>query len=101
MSWGSAGRVAVGVCAILLASAFLSAQTIHSVVVDQTGLPLPGVRIDVYRGDDIVQSMTTEGDGGFTLAPGRADDIIAAVLDGFATTRVSRTAADKIVMQLA
>jgi hypothetical protein len=86
---------------LLLAATLAYAQPARSVVVDQTGLPLPGVRIDVYRGDDIVQSLTTEGDGGFTLAPGRVDDIIAAVLDGFATTRVPRTAADKIVMQLA
>ncbi len=86
---------------LLLAASLAFAQPAPSVVVDQTGLPLPGVRIDVYRGDDIVQSLTTEGDGGFTLAPDRADDIVAAVLDGFATTRVPRSAADKIVIQLA
>ena len=85
----------------MLTAGLARAQPVRSVVVDQTGLPLPGVRIEVYRGDDIVQSLTTEGDGGFTLASGRPDDIVRAVLDGFETARVPRRAADKIVLQLA
>src|SRR5471030_1643240 len=86
---------------LLLAASLAFAQPARAVVVDQTGLPLPGVRIEVYRGDDIVQSLTTEGDGGFTLAPGRADDIVSAVLEGFETARVPRSAVDKIVLKLA
>ena len=51
-------------------SVSLAAQTPRGVVVDQTGLPLPGVRIDVYHGSDIIQNLTTEADGGFSLAAG-------------------------------
>src|SRR5216684_698430 len=86
---------------LLVAVGLAYAQPPQSVVVDQTGLPLPGVRIEVFRGDDIIQSLTTEGDGGFMLSLGRADDIVSAALDGFETARVPRSAADKIVLRLA
>ena len=86
---------------LLLAAGLAYAQPARSVVVDQTGLPLPGVRIEVFRGEDILQSLTTEGDGGFALSPGRADDIVSAVLEGFETARVPRSTADRIVLRLA
>jgi hypothetical protein len=59
-----------------------------AVVVDQTGLPLPGVRIEVHRGDDLLQSLVTGADGTFELMPGRPDDVIEVALEGFETTRV-------------
>ena len=69
-------------------------------VVDQTGLPLPGVRIDVYRGGQIIQSITTEADGTFQLAPGEPGDMVDAALEGFETIRVPRVEANRIVLPI-
>jgi len=77
------------------------AQGAKGVVVDQTGLPLPGVRIEVRRGDAVTESTTSEADGTFTLAPGAPDDAVEAALDGFETVHVPRTSASRIVLPLA
>jgi hypothetical protein len=73
----------------------------RAVVLDQTNLPLPGVRVDLYRGDQVVQSLLTEADGTFELLPGPASDMVEATLDGFETARVPRGAADRIVLAIA
>ncbi|HZE93202.1 MAG TPA: hypothetical protein VEZ49_00740 [Gemmatimonadales bacterium] len=54
----------------------------RAVVMDQTTLPLPGVRVDMYRGDQIIQSTVTAGDGTFELLPGPATDLVEATLEG-------------------
>lgn len=100
MQQGSAGRVAALACALLLCPALLHAQTPHSVVVDQTGLPLPGVRIDVYRGAKIIESVTTAADGTFDLAPGEPHDMVEAALEGFETIKVPRVEANRIVLPI-
>jgi hypothetical protein len=94
-------QIAALLSAILLAPTLARAQSPRAVVVDQTGLPLPGVRIDVHRGDQLTQSVVTEGDGTFELTPGQPDDVVEATLEGFETTRVSRADALRIVMLLA
>jgi len=71
------------------------------VILDQTNLPLPGVRVDVYRGDQVVQSLVTGSDGTFELLPGPASDMVEATLEGFETTRVPRASADRIVLTIA
>jgi hypothetical protein len=73
----------------------------RAVILDQTNLPLPGVRVDVYRGDRVVQSTVTAGDGTFELLPGPATDMVEATLAGFETIRVPRSAADRIVLAIA
>jgi hypothetical protein len=100
MASRTAWRVAGAACAILLASGLLHAQASRSVVVDQTNLPLPGVRIDVYRGAQIVQTVTTGADGTFELLPGEPNDMIEAALEGFETVRVPRVAAGHIVLPI-
>ena len=75
MSLFSLGRSVLAAIVLLLAAGPASAQTPpqtapaappRPIVVDQTNLPLPGVRIDVYRGDQMIQStVTTAGDGTF------------------------------------
>lgn len=85
---------------IVAAPALVSAQPKRAVVLDQTNLPLPGVRIDVHRRDQVIQTTVTGGDGTFELFPGPATDMVEAVLEGFETTRVPRTAADRIVMAI-
>jgi len=78
-----------------------AAQSERAVVLDQTNLPLPGVRIDVRRGDQVIQSTVTGGDGTFELAPGPPSDTVEATLEGFETARVPRSAADHIVLAIA
>ena len=66
-----------------------TAQPTRAVVLDQTNLPLPGVRIDVYRGDQVIHNTVTGGDGTFELrCRARATDTVEATLEGFETTRV-------------
>jgi hypothetical protein len=88
---------------LLMATAQLAGAqpTTRGVILDQTNLPLPGVRIEVSRGAQVVQSTVTGGDGSFELLPGPPTDMVEAALEGFETTRVARSAADKIVMAIA
>ena len=85
---------------VLLAArpVFAQPQPTRAVVLDQTNLPLPGVRVDVYRGERVIQSTVTGGDGTFEIPPGAPTDMVEAALEGFETTRVARSAADRIVM---
>ena len=63
-------------------------------ILDQTNLPLPGVRIDDVSRRSSDQAMTGGADGTFELPPGSATDVVEAALEGFETTRVPRSAAD-------
>ena len=72
------------------------------VVVDQTGLPLPGAHVDVRRGDQIVASLDTGQDGGFALPELQADDVIEISLDGFETAKVPASShGDRVILALA
>ncbi len=73
----------------------------HGVVVDQTGLPLPGARVEIHRGDRTVASVVTGLDGGFTLSEAASDDTIDVSLDGFETAHVPVPDAQRIVLGLA
>lgn len=86
---------------LVAAPALAREQPRRSVVLDQTNLPVPGVRIDVYRGDQVIQTTVSGGDGTFELSPGLDTDMVEATIQGFETTRVPRTAADRIVMAIA
>src|SRR5580765_2045095 len=77
-------------------------QTMSGVVVDQTGLPLPGVQIEVRHGD-AVESTTVSGSDGtfaFTRTPD-ADDVVVAILDGFEPARVPIAKAGRITLEIA
>ncbi len=105
MSLSRAGRIAVVACAMLCAAAQTFAQVPHAqppraIVLDQTGLALPGVRIDVYRGEQIIETVTTAADGTFQLTPGLPNDMVDAALEGFETIRVPRLEANRIVLPL-
>ena len=91
----------IAILFVLLVATSALAQAKRAVVLDQTNLPLPGVRVDVYRGDQVIQSTVTGGDGTYELLPGPATDTVEATLEGFETTRVTRSAADHIVMAIA
>jgi hypothetical protein len=77
------------------------AQSLHSIVVDQTGLPLPGVVVQLLDDGVPVASLTTGPDGSFDIGatlPGRT---VVASLDGFETARVARQDAARIVLAIA
>ena len=67
-------------------------QTMSGVVVDQTGLPLPGVQIEVRHGDATESSTVSGSDGTFAFTkPTDADDVVVATFDGFEPTTVRFT----------
>ena len=43
------------------------AQEIRGVVVDQTGLPLPGATVDLLDGANVVATWSTQPDGTFVI----------------------------------
>src|SRR5438552_3201348 len=73
------------------------AQTLRGVVVEQTGLMLPGVQLELRRGEEVVASATTAGDGTFGLPATTANEIVRAQLDGFETTDVAANKSERIV----
>ncbi len=68
---------------------------------DQTGLPLPGVTVQLLDGAAIVASFTTGPDGGFEIGPELQGDTVVASLDAFETARVARQDATRIVLSIA
>ena len=69
---------------------------------DQTGLPLPGVQIEVRHGDAVESSTVSGSDGtfAFTKTPD-ADDVVVATLDGFEPARVPISRAARITLEIA
>ena len=43
------------------------AQTVHGIVVGQTGLPLPGATLQLFNGSTLITSVTTGADGSFEI----------------------------------
>lgn len=76
-------------------------QGARGVVLDQTGLPLPGASVQLLNGSTVVTSTTTRGDGTFTIANALPGTTVLVSLDGFETTRVLRGDAARIVLALA
>jgi hypothetical protein len=83
-----------------LLTAVLHAQQ-HGVVVDQTGLPLPGARVDLRRSDQILTTIYTGLDGGFDLPDAKPTDFIDVSLDGFETAHIEGAKAERVVLSLA
>ncbi len=77
------------------------AQTIQGVVLDQTGLPLPGATIQLLEGTVQVASVTAGPDGTFVIEAGSRGDVVAVSLEGFETRSVPRADAAKVVLDVA
>jgi len=86
---------------VLGVPALAVAQTASGVVVDQTGLPLPGVQIEVTRGANVVATTMSGADGTFSIEAGAADDIINLTLDGFEPAHIPVSRAARIVLEVA
>ncbi|HEY7285678.1 MAG TPA: TonB-dependent receptor [Vicinamibacterales bacterium] len=92
---------ALSMIALLMADAGAFAQPAHNVVIDQTGLPLPGVRVEIQREGKTISTLETGIDGGYDLpADIKPDDTIVIALDGFETAQV-RPSDKRVVLQLA
>ena len=59
------------------------AQGIKGVVVDQTGLPLPGATIQIVDGQATVETLITEADGTFVIDALLPGDAVLVTLEGF------------------
>src|SRR5947208_3219732 len=75
--------------------------TTSGVVVDQTGLPLPGVQIEVKRGTQTIATTVSGSDGTFSIAAANADDVVNVTLEGFEPAQVPVSRAARIVLELA
>jgi hypothetical protein len=74
---------------------------LRGVVVDQTGLPLPGAHVEVHRADRLVINLDTGLDGGFELPDVMPTDVVTVALDGFETVHIAPVDARRIVLPLA
>jgi hypothetical protein len=86
---------------MLLWASALGAQTLSGVVVDQTGLPLPGVSVQLVDGARIITLVTTGGDGRFQIDAVPPFATVIATLDGFETARVAAADAARIELSIA
>src|SRR5436305_10740356 len=77
-----------------------AAQPVRGVVVDQTGLPLPGATVQLRDGSTVTATVTSGPDGTFTFEAALAGTTIVAALDGFETTSVRRADASRITLPL-
>ena len=89
----------------LLACAFTATaaaadQTGQGLVIDQTGLPLPGATVQLMLGDQVVTTVVTAGDGTFAIDPALKGDTLVVSMDGFETAKVERGGASKIVLSI-
>src|SRR5439155_4808021 len=82
------------------ASVSATAQTGQGLVIDQTGLPLPGATVQLMLGDQVVTTIVTAGDGTFAIDPALKGDMLVVSMDGFETARVDRGTASKIVLSI-
>jgi Carboxypeptidase regulatory-like domain len=93
------------VCALVGVSALIpraaAAQPLSGVVVDQTGLPLPGATVQLRNGDVVIATVATGPDGTFAFTPPAAGPTLAVSLDGFETSVVPASEAARIVLVLA
>ena len=76
-------------------------QVIRGVVVDQTGLPLPGATVQVIDGLETVETLITEADGTFVIDALLPGDAVLVTLSGFEQTRVRRVDATRIMLLIA
>jgi len=70
-------------------------------IVDQTGLPLPGVTIEVLDGTTMTAAITSEPDGTFAIPDAVPGTHVIAHLEGFESTKVLRPDVGRIVLLIA
>lgn len=81
--------------------AAVSAQDWRGVVVDQTGLALPGATVQLLDGQRVVATVTTDAEGGFTLSSALRGETLVVSMNGFETARLPLSAAARVTLQIA
>lgn len=95
-------RLAILAAALTIATPWssLAQAVIKGVVLDQTGLPLPGATVQLVADDITVASVTTAGDGTFEIEHARSGATLVVSLSGFETVRARREDAARIVLPI-
>lgn len=78
-----------------------AATQIRGVVVDSSGLALPGATVELREGETAVASTTSSGDGTFVLDAARPGHTVVVSLVGFQTVSVASTNAARVVLPIA
>ena len=78
-----------------------AAQGIRGIVVDQTGLPLPGATLQLLDRTVVTATLTTGPDGTFVIDNALEGSTIVVSLDGFEHATVPRSEASRIVLEVA
>ena len=94
---------AVGVAIVLLSGLPFSAaaQALRGVVVDQTGLPLPGATIELMDGTTVTAMIVSGPDGSFEIPATARGLTVIVKLQGFETVIVPRLEASRVMLPLA
>ena len=94
---------AVGVAMFLLAglASVAAAQAIRGVVLDQTGLPLPGATVSVHEGPTVTATVTSGPDGTFEIPAMVRGTTVVVKLEAFETVTIPRDDASRIVLPIA
>ena len=99
LAWRRAASVTM--CLLVGMAVDARAQHVRGVVLDQTGLPLPGVRLEVVEGTTVTTTVHSRGDGTFEIPEIARGSGIVATLEGFETVTVPRSDATLIVLPIA
>jgi hypothetical protein len=78
-----------------------AAQSLRGVVVDQTGLPLPGATVQLRNGDVVIATILSGADGTFEFPPATTGPTLVVSLDGFEPSVVASADAARVVLALA
>lgn len=92
-------RLALIACA-MAGPAAASAQT-RGVVVDSSGLSIPGATVELRDGEVVVASTTSSVDGTFVLEAPRTGSSVVVSLAGFQTVTVAAIDAARVVLPVA
>jgi hypothetical protein len=98
-----ASLLTIGVALFLLAGLppVAAAQAVRGVVLDQTGLPLPGATVEVHEGPTVTHSVTSGPDGTFEIPAVARGATVVVTLEAFETVRIPRTDAGRVVLPIA
>jgi hypothetical protein len=77
-----------------------NAQGIKGVILDQSGLPVPGASIQLLEGTTEVATTTSGADGTYALEAGDRGTSLVVTLEGFETKTVAPAEAEKIVLEI-
>lgn len=100
--WTRAVRMALWAAIVVAATlpVALFAQG-AGMVVDQTGLPVPGATVQLLDGATVVSSIVSGADGSFEFAANLRGSVLVVVLPGFETATVPRADGVRVVLEVA